>query len=341
MKNKISIDVSPIFDPWYYEFYFKGLVDHYGKENVNFNYSDRFIDFYKYSSTRFRKAFFYYEIKLNGIKKRVVISAEDWTDINTDVYDKVDCYAMVNVVKEQMEKYPKILPIGPNFGIRYFSTIDYLIFSLRLFNKRGIKNPFLKTYFSNSLKRSFFTVYEKSSKKLHLNRTFYLNYPWSKHKEVTNRRKEIIEILKDLETRGLIIFEGGFSKKRFGYHKNLKEYSAKRVYGHKAYIDAVKRAGFVVNTPAVHGCLGWKLGEYLALGKTIVSLPFGRVMPGNFQEDVHYLKINDIQELENKIEELLTNRSKMTALSENAENYFREFLKPKKVIYRIHDLLIK
>lgn len=337
MKNEITIEVSPIFDPWYYEYYFKGLVDYYGKENVKFNFSESFMEYYKYSFTKYRKAFFYYEITSGETRKRVVISAEDWVDINSEVYKAVDCYAKVNVVEEQTGKYQKILPIGPNFGIRYFSLLEYIFFTYTLHRKTKIKNPFFKTFFTNSFKRSFYRTYErKNPEESNLKKTFYLNYPWRKHHEVTKRRKEITKILKDLEKRDIIIFEGGFSKRRFGYHKGLKPYSAKKNYSHKDYIKAVKRAGFVINTPAVHGCLGWKLGEYLALGKPIISLPLGRVMPGDFKEDVHYVEIENIQELYNKIPKLLGDPVKTQGLSHNAAEYFQQFLTPERVIHRIH-----
>ena len=115
------------------------------------------------------------------------------------------------------------------------------------------------------------------------NYIFYLNYPWRNHESVTSMRKKIIQVLKKINDEGRIVFEGGFSKRRFGFHEGLKEYSAKKTYNHSKYLYALKDSMVVINTPAVHDCLGWKLGEYLALNKVILSLPIDRVLPGDFQ----------------------------------------------------------
>ena len=46
------------------------------------------------------------------------------------------------------------------------------------------------------------------------------------------------------------------------------------------------------NNPAVHGCLGWKLGELLAMGKAIVSLPIERTLPSPLERGVHMHVVN-------------------------------------------------
>ena len=43
--------------------------------------------------------------------------------------------------------------------------------------------------------------------------------------------------------------------------------------------ERTARSAVVFNCPAVHGCLGWKLGEYLTLRKAIISTDLGRRLP--------------------------------------------------------------
>lgn len=339
MKNEdiIKVRVSPIFHPWYYEFYLKGLVDFYGENNVNFCYTDSFMWLKEFESTKFRKAFFYYEIEINGVNKKIVISAEDWTDVNIKLYKEVDCYAQVNVDEGQIRSFPKLFPIGPNFGIRYFSLIDYWKFTWKLKQKTGLKNPYIRDYRKNSLKRSYYPFYKEVSSQEKANYTFYLNYPWSKHSKVTENRKLIIQLLQKLKEEDKIDFKGGFSKRRLGYHPGLEQLSASKIYDHKDYLTEVKKSNFVINTPAVHDCLGWKLGEYLALGKTIISLPINRVMPGKFVKDKHYLEIERIDDLEDAIARIINDKEYSLELSKNASNYYKENLAPASVIKRIHE----
>ena len=43
----------------------------------------------------------------------------------------------------------------------------------------------------------------------------------------------------------------------------------------------------MLNTPGVSGCLGWKLGEYLALGKAIISTPIQRQLLADLEHGTH------------------------------------------------------
>jgi glycosyltransferase involved in cell wall biosynthesis len=93
----------------------------------------------------------------------------------------------------------------------------------------------------------------------------------------------------------------------------------------------------VINTPAVHDCLGWKLGEYFALGKAIITTPINRILPGNFMAGTHYLEIKDVHtELKEAISWLVSHKERRMELEQNALAYFEKYLTPGKVISAIH-----
>ncbi|OQP64384.1 hypothetical protein A3860_20660 [Niastella vici] len=334
MEKKILM--CPLFDPWYYEFYIKGLHDFYKDYTIEFSFEDRFLRFNEFVNGPYRKEFFYYEIWDNGNVSKICIAANDKCDVNDTVYEWVDVYAKVNVDEATLQKYPKVLPVGPNFGINYFSLPAYLKLSWKLYRKAGIKNPYFRVYTHQSMKRCSFDVYanRKASRDNYL---FYLNYPWKKHTTVTNLRKEIITILKGLDSEKVISFEGGFSRRRLGPFEGLENYSASKLYNHKSYLEHLKLSTVVINTPAVHDCLGWKLGEYFALGKAIVTTPINRILPGNFMAGTHYLEIKDIHsELKDAISWLVSHKEQRMELEQNALAYFEKYLTPGKVISAIH-----
>lgn len=334
MEKKILM--CPLFDPWYYEFYIKGLYDFYKDYTIEFSFEDRFLRFNEFVNGPYRKEFFYYEIWDNGNVSKICIAANDKCDVNDTVYEWVDVYAKVNVDEATLQKYPKVLPVGPNFGINYFSLPAYLKLSWKLYRKAGIKNPYFRVYTHQSMKRCSFDVYanRKASKDNYL---FYLNYPWKKHTTVTNLRKEIITILKGLDKENVISFEGGFSRRRLGPFEGLENYSASKLYNHKSYLEHLKLSTVVINTPAVHDCLGWKLGEYIALGKAIITTPINRVLPGNFVAGTHYLEIKDVHtELKDAISWLVSHKEQRMELEQNALAYFEKYLTPGKVVSAIH-----
>jgi glycosyltransferase involved in cell wall biosynthesis len=339
MEKKILM--CPLFDPWYYEFYIKGLHDHYKDYTIEFSFEDRFLRFKQFVNGEFRKEFFYYEIWNNGSVSKICIAANDKCNVNETVYDWVDVYAKVNVDEATMKKYPKVIALGPNFGINFFSLPAYLKLTWKLYKNAGIKNPYFRVYTHQSMKRCSYDVYA-SRKASADNYLFYLNYPWKKHSTVTNLRKEIITILKDLDKEKVISFEGGFSRARFGPFEGLENYSAGKRYDHRSYLEHLKLSTVVINTPAVHDCLGWKLGEYFALGKAIISTPINRVLPGNFMAGTHYLEIKDVHaELKDAISSLVANKEQRMELEQNALAYWEKWLAPTKTIAHIHATAFK
>lgn len=339
MEKKILI--CPLFDPWYYEFYIKGLYDFYKDYAIEFSFEDRFLRFNEFVNGPYKKEFFYYEIWENGNVKKICVAANDKCEVNETVYDWVDVYAKVNVDEASLQSHSRLLPIGPNFGINYFSIPNYLNLSWKLYRKAGIKNPYFRVYTHQSLKRCSFDVYadRKPSKDNYL---FYLNYPWKKHTNVTNLRKEIITMLQELDREKVISFTGGFSRRRLGPFEGLEQYSAKKRYDHKAYLQQLKQSAVAINTPAVHDCLGWKLGEYLALGKAIITTPINRILPGSFTAGTHYMEIKDIHtELKEAIRYLVAHKQERMELEQNALAYFEKYLTPAKAVAHIHTFAFK
>lgn len=343
--KKNCIKISPFFHPWYYEYYLQGIHDYYGESfTIQFCFEDKFLAFREQFTTNYAKDFFYYEVhQQNSPVKKVLISADDMVQVNEAWYNEVDVYAKVNVTKELLNRYPNLLPIGPNFGVRYLSRWKYYWLSWQIWRATGNKNPYWGAFHKLSLKRLFLNDYLQlaatSNNYVSASKPFifYLNYPWQKHKALTQARKEIIEVFQRMAGKQLIDFEGGFSRRRLGPFAGLEKWSANRLYSLRQYLTKVHQSSFVFNTPAVHGCLGWKLGEYFALGKAIISTSYDRVIPNATLEDFVITVPNDNAFLQHEIEQILQNRSEeLVQKAAKAQEYFKAYLAPKKVIERIH-----
>ena len=74
----------------------------------------------------------------------------------------------------------------------------------------------------------------------------------------------------------------------------------------REYIKKIKDSLVVFNTPAVLHCHGWKLAEYLALGKVIISTPISRELPEVLIDRRHLLITDGTQnDIEQKINEII------------------------------------
>ena len=113
---------------------------------------------------------------------------------------------------------------------------------------------------------------------------FFTAWPWARHGDVNPPRIRFIEACR--RTPGLT-FEGGFAPRRRNDVPEVLPYTAPSKYSLADYLAKVGRSAVAFNNPAVHGCLGWKLGEFLALGKAIISLPIERTLPSPLEHGVH------------------------------------------------------
>lgn len=85
------------------------------------------------------------------------------------------------------------------------------------------------------------------------------------------------------------------------------------------------------NTPAVHFCHGWKLGEYFCLGKIILSTNFQNNIPNGIQDRKNILFV-DPKNIEEIINTITNDISFQNELQQNALSYWKNSACPQKVI---------
>lgn len=68
------------------------------------------------------------------------------------------------------------------------------------------------------------------------------------------------------------------------------------------WIERTQRSFAVFNTPAVYECHGWKLGQYLAMGKAIVTTALSRELPAPLRHGQHVHVVGEPEELATAME---------------------------------------
>jgi glycosyltransferase involved in cell wall biosynthesis len=112
--------------------------------------------------------------------------------------------------------------------------------------------------------------------------------------------------------------------------------SAARRYSISEYIDKLGRAAVAFNNPAVHGCLGWKLGEYLALGKAIISLPLERALPAPLEHGVHLHVVDgSAASIDDALDRLRRDDTYRRTLETNARQWYEQNLAPEQLARRL------
>jgi hypothetical protein len=128
----------------------------------------------------------------------------------------------------------------------------------------------------------------------------------------------------------LINMEGGLLEDKSS-SSNLFEHSKTNVKSSLFdWVKKTKESELVFNTPAFWDCHGWKLGEYLALGKAIITTPLSNDLPKPLIHGTHVHVIPDssTESIREAVVYILENSSYRKHLESNARKYWEDYGTP-------------
>jgi hypothetical protein len=322
MKAKIYI--YGLCDVFYDGYYIQGLKEHYN--NIEFNTS---------KFPKFRGDIFAFIIEHNNYSQKIIIDSKDMSHINLPELEWCDVYGKVNYNSNNLPSLnqEKIIVIGPSFGIQiwnlfqtlYHFTFNFIRFKNSIFNKKEFAANYWRQYKRLKLKK--YTSTESS-----LNEVFFLNSIWKKEDETNNNRALFVKTCKSNHN---INFEGGFVARSSGDNLGFDDLIYSKKIPLTTYIKKIKNSAFVFNTPAVLSCHGWKLAEFLALGKAIITTSHHNKLSADLLNEKHLLYADSQLEINNAIERLITDVSFKKKLELESRLYFDNYLAPKQVIKRL------
>jgi len=322
MRNRIY--VYGLCDVHYDGYYIQGIKEVYG--NYKFDIS-RF--------PKFRQGTFAFIIENDQYSKKIVIDSTDKTDIDKELLEWCNVYGKINYNQNNFPAVgvEKIIPIGPSFGIKIwnlFSTFYYMLFNFFKFRKAIVnKREFIANYW-RQYKRLKLKEYQPS--KSSNDEVFFMNSIWREEKLTNSNRALFIEICKEFKG---INFEGGFAARNNGDNLGYDDLVYSKKIPITTYLNKIKNSMVVFNTPAVLFCHGWKLGEFLALGKAIITTDHYNMLPSSLINNEHLIYANDAHVIKSAIQKVVDNPEFKRKLELQARTYFDEYLAPKSVIEKL------
>lgn len=286
--------------------------------------------------------------------RKIFIDSNDHKDIDESIYEWCDRYAKINIRKEDLER-SKMLAIGPNFSIKLSNPVSVIILGIMNYLRSWSQwyecpkpslRVFMKGYLYMLVRRLKYEEYDQRGQEED-GYIFALSTLWydTNTCSTTNRWRGVFaKACKSMMPK----FEGGFIYLNYPsvmqkfpqyseYLTEFKDLLTNERIGMKEYIEKTRRSAFVFNTPSVSGCHGWKLCEYLAMGKAIISTPLLNVMPGDFQAGIHYIEAKDEVEINEAVKTLKDNFELRKQLQLKARQYFDLYLSPTVVVKRIFE----
>ena len=332
----------------YASWYLQGIYEVFGRKTVNFDVKP--FRALKYENSKDLNAGMPVIFKEGGKECKVFIDFEDVAKIFEDRYEWCDVYAMVNPKKEQLEQYPKTMAIGPEFGITLSGKMTTVLQSMRRYWQGRKYNSipyklYLRDYLYTNIRRRSLTAYE-GTLPIRENYIFHASTLWYNEFAWTNTNMYRGEFLKACKKAGLEI-EGGlfYLGENPSILKEMPDYARYKteykdfIYEQRLsiddYIRKTKESVVVFNTPAVCECHGWKLAEYLCMGKAIISSPLSRELPSPLVHGEHVHFVASVDEIYDAIMKIKNDRDYRRHLEQGARAYYEQWIAPKVVIQRI------
>lgn len=332
----ITVRVHPRFVIPYYAFYLEGIGRIFGYESIVFDMAGGPAE------TDWEDGFAFTILggEPTSVKcRRIYVSTNDFARYDRKALAWCDSYGIVNhdpAAAAELADGHKAHAIGPSFGIRYWGSFRGTTRDVaRLLRAagEGRGRTFERLRGAIQLLRKRLPERSYVPGRSRPDYVFFVAWPWKKHPEVNPPRARFMRACRSIAG---LEFEGGFAPRRRNDIDGIDDVTAERIYPFAEWVRLTQASAVVFNCPAVHRCLGWKLGEFLALGKAIVSLPLSREMPSPLVhgEHVHYVD-DDEGAMRNAIEKLVGDADYRTRLEIGARRYYLDHLAPERVIRRL------
>lgn len=320
---KTTVIIYGLCNVYYDSFYIEALKNKYSK--VFFS-TDKFPEFIQNT--------FAYILIENQNETKVIIDSRDTSEIYQEGLLWSDKYGKINYnTNTSNSDSKKIIPIGPSFGIQTWGFCQTLFLavrnSIKFRNKITNRKDYIANYWRQYRRLPLSSYHFKNSDN---NYVFFMSSIWKKEKK-TNLFRSVF--IRECLICPEIKFDGGFAPRKDKNNLGFDDILYPNRIALKEYITKTHNSAFVFNTPAVLECHGWKLGEFLALGKAIISTQHINSLPAPLEDNFHILYANDEMDIKVKINTLISDLDLKRQLEINSRKYFDENLHPKIIIEKL------
>ena len=331
LDGAARVRVHPACNALYYSFYFEGLRRRCPRWRLRFATEGFPADLGHHCLALIVEA-------PGEPPRRLYVSAGDGPGIHAAGLQWCDVYAKVNLDPSQVPAAgaAKVLALGPSFPVRVWAPARAAALAAWTWLRgaaRGARS--WREHVANYWRQWRYRLPESAygPRPGEPGYVFFAATLWRKHTRVNELRANFVRACREVEG---LRFEGGFAPRRQGTVPGFEDCLAPRRYPFREYLEATGRSALVFNTPAVADCHGWKLGEFLAQGKAILSTPIVRALPAPLAHSVHLHRVSgERDELVRELRQVLADDAYRRGLEARAVGYYRDYLSPERAIERI------
>ena len=292
--------------------------------------------------------FFNTKVVLNE-KIRLCYDLHDWNWIDEEILRESDFYFKRSYdpryVSSLAEK-DKVFRLGLNYSVSSWSRDFFRLRRAKFFSGKDKLKSIIK---SLKIAESFGKAGEteqlgnlEAFPDFSLEpKIIFMARAWNTDKIENKTQKAEVEAINETRAECVRTLRQNFGGKFFGGLAR-DDYSAKyfkdalladdNLSNKRRYLEILKNFPICVATTGLNGSNGWKLGEYVALSKAVITEPLFFEVPGDFAAGKNFLEFRNAEELANAAARLFENNDLRASLMMNNYRYYHAFLRPDSLI---------
>lgn len=327
-----SVTVYPAFNARYYSPYIEGLRRVLGSSALSF--SSR-------GFPRFDQDCLAFRYRQGDAERRIYIHSNDMPELSEAALQWCDVFGKVNLdltlVPEADSE--KVFPIGPMFAIQVWGAVQAEAMGIYTFSMVRDAGISFRDHIGNYRGQYRYRFPESQYRPVESDPgyIFYNAALWEREPQANEVRARFVEAARS--ARG-IRFEGGLSPRLSarGSHDfvgpEYEKYLSPR-FTSRQNLKKTQASVVAFNNPAYRDCHSWRLGEYLALGKAIITTPIVREVPAPLVHGshVHYVD-GSVEGVREAVEHISSDTEYRQHLERGARSYYDAHLSPQQTVTR-------
>lgn len=288
--------------------------------------------------------FFNAKVVVND-KVTVVYDAHDWNWIDEEILSAADFYFKrsydANFIS-QLKEGNKVFPLGLNYqvvsGERDIFQLERAAFYAGRNRIKAIIKALRVGKFGETERLGKMQAYPKFDLPP---KALFMARAWDADLIENKQRKKAVENINETRAECVRRLRKEFGARFFGGLAH-EDYAVKHfkdcllpdgnLSNKRKYLEILKEFPVCVATTGLNDSIGWKLGEYVAFSKAIVTEPPHFQVPGLFTKETNYLEFTSPDKAVEAVTRLFENKNLRAAVMMNNYRYYQSFVRPDALI---------
>lgn len=300
--------------------------------------------------------FFNATVRVNDLFT-ITYDTHDWNWIDPDILAKSDLYFKRSFDPEfvaTLADPEKVYPLGLNMQVNDSARDLFRLRRSRFYGggdrvKTVLKALRIDNYLSSPETERIDRIEAEPNTSL-TPRILYMVRLWDPRKIESKKQSEAVEEMNASRAECVTRMRKEFGDNFFGGVAH-DEYSAKyfadallpdgSLANKRTYLETLPQFPICVATVGLNGSNGWKLAEYVAQSKAIISEPLRYAVPGDFSPETNYLEFMDADELIEAGHRLMNDAESRASMMQNNSVYYRNYVRADALVRNSLDTVLE